>query len=263
MSTYSKAALAVLALALSCSPLLAQGDPQDSPPGQQGGPQRGGPGGGFRGFGSNGGPNGGPDRGPGGNSFYRRDDGDRFGRGDKRGFDRGGDHRGMHGFRDGQAELGLQFLNNPDIRKQVGITDEQAAKLRQQVSDFRKSEIRDRADLQIKRLDLQDLLDADKPDRAAIDSKLSEISASQLALEKSSVEFRLNMRDAITPAQREKIRQLMMNGRRGGPAPPQQSPQGRRGNQGPGGPGGAGRGPRGGAPTPGSQAPPPPPPSGN
>lgn len=171
----------------------------------------------------------------------------------------------MHGgFRGGQAEFGLRFLNNPDIRRQVGITDEQAAKIRQQVSEFRKSEIRDRADLQVKRIDLQDLMAAGKPDRTAIDSKLSEISASQLALDKSSVEFRLDMRDAITPAQREKIRQLMMNGRRGGPTPPQAGPQGRRGTQGPGGPGGAGgRGPRSGAQAPGSQAPPPPPPSGD
>ncbi len=71
---------------------------------------------------------------------------------------------------------------------------------------------------------------ADKPDRAAIDSKLSEISAAQLAQQKSSVDFRLNMRDAITPAQREKIRQLMMNrGRRGGSRNPARKADGAAG----------------------------------
>jgi len=42
----------------------------------------------------------------------------------------------------------------------------------------------------VKRVDLKDLLEADKPDRAAIDSKLQEISTARLALEKSAVHYR-------------------------------------------------------------------------
>jgi Spy/CpxP family protein refolding chaperone len=205
MGTYSKAAIAVLALALSCSPLLAQGDPQDPPPQQQGGW-----------------------------SYGRGRDG--FGRG------RGG----MRGF--GMRDFGLsRLLNDPAIRQQVGITADQAAKISQQTSDFRKAQIRDRADIQVKRIDLQDLLSADKPDRAAIDAKLQEISTTQLTLSKSAIDYQLNMREAITPAQRDKLRQLMRDrgkpgdGRSGG-GPPRPGPQG------------AGRrGPRGSAPPPNSQ----------
>ena len=47
---------------------------------------------------------------------------------------------------------------------------------------FRKTQIRNSADLQIKRMDLDDLLSADKPDRSAIDSKLQKIGAAQIAL---------------------------------------------------------------------------------
>ncbi len=145
------------------------------------------------------------------------------------------------GFGMGQREFGLSpALRDPDIRKQVGITDDQFAKMRQQESDFRKTEIRDRADLQVKRIDLRDLLSADKPDRAAIDSKLQEISAAQLALEKAAVDYRLDMRDAITPAQRDKLRQLMKDRwQRGGSGPGRPGgPQamGRRGQRGRGGP---------------------------
>jgi Spy/CpxP family protein refolding chaperone len=239
MNIHSKTVLIVLALALSCSPLLAQDDPQGPPPQQQRG--------GWRGFGPSGRPGG------------VGDDGDRGGRGGdmRRGFGRGDDGP-MGGFGMGRREFGLgRLLNDPAIRQQVGISAEQAAKIRQQESDFRKTAIRDRADVQVKRIDLQDLLAADKPDRAAIDSKLQEISVAQLALEKAAVDQRLNMRDAITPAQREKLRQLMMNRRRpggGGPSPS-------------GGPQGAGRrGPRPSGPPPaGSQARPPagPPPSTN
>ncbi len=200
MQFRSKAALAVLALALSFTPALAlaqaqaQGDPQDPPVQQQGHRD---------GFGQRGPMGNMRTMGPGG------DDGAEWGR------------MGERGFSMGQREFGLMgALRDPDVRKQVGITDEQFAKIRGQESDFRKTAIRDRADLQVKRIDLQDLLSADKPDRAAVDSKLEEISASQVALEKAAVDYRLDMRDAITPAQRDKLRELMRDRRqRGGGGP--------------------------------------------
>ena len=121
-----------------------------------------------------------------------------------------GGWRDMRGRGAGMREFGLaRLLENPDVRQQLGVTADQAAKIRQQESDFRKAEIRNRADLEIKRMDLNDLLSADKPDRAAIDGKLQEISVAQLALEKSAVDYRLTMREALTPAQHQKLEQLM------------------------------------------------------
>jgi Spy/CpxP family protein refolding chaperone len=168
--------------------------------------------------------------------------------------------RGGFGMRGDGPSLS-RLLNDPAIRQQAGISAEQAAKIRQQDSDFRRAQIRNRADLQVKQIDLQDLLAADKPDRAAIDSKLGEISAAQLVQAKSSIGYRLDMRDALTPAQRDKLRQLMTDRRRpnGGSGPGTGS--GRRGNQGSGGPGQTNRrGTRGAAGAPNLQTPPPPPP---
>jgi Spy/CpxP family protein refolding chaperone len=225
MEFRSKAALVVLALAISCTPVLAQGDPQDAPPQQQASRD------GFR------------PRGPAGPGWGR--DGSRgggrggWGRG-RNGFGRG-NRSGRGGFVDGQGRQGFglgRALSDPAIRQQVGITDEQFAKIRQQESDFRKAAIRGRADLQVKRIDLKDLLSADKPDRAAIDSKLQEISAAQLALAKSAVDYRLDLRDAITPAQRDKLRQALKDrwqqrggggpGRPGGPQAFNRRGQGQR-----------------------------------
>jgi len=134
-------------------------------------------------------------------------------------------------------------LSNPAVRQQLGVTADQAAKIRQQESDFQKTEIRNRADLEIKRMDLRDLLSADKPDRAAIDGKLQEISSAQLALEKSAVDYRLTMRDALTPAQRQKLEQLMQQRRQPQPGS----------DAGPRGPRGDGRPGRGAAPPPNAQ----------
>ncbi|MBZ5697289.1 MAG: Spy/CpxP family protein refolding chaperone [Acidobacteriia bacterium] len=159
----------------------------------------------------------------------------------------------MRGRGMGPREFGLgRLLNDPNVRQQLGITADQAAKIRQQESDFRKTEIRNRADLEIKRMDLNDLLSADKPDRSAINSKLQEVSAAQLALEKSAIDFRLTMRDVLTPAQRQKLQQMMRQRRRPIPMPMT------GGNVAPRGPLGGGRGGRGAAPPPNTsgQAPP-------
>src|ERR1035437_2611979 len=159
---------------------------------------------------------------------------------------------GRMGMRDrgmGPREFGLgQLLSDPNVRQQLGVTADQAAKIRQQESDFRKAEIRNRADLQIKRMDLDDLLSADKPDRSAINSKLQEIGAAQLALEKSAIDNRLTMRDALTPAQRQKLQQMMTQRRQPIPG----------GNAAPRGPRAGGGGGRGAAPPPNArgQAPP-------
>src|SRR5580658_277153 len=204
MGIYSKTALAVLALALSCTPLLAQDGPHEPPPAHQGARD---------GYGSRRGPMGSDDKQGG---WGHRHGG--FGRDGRRG------HR-HSGF--------ARLLNDPAIRQQVGITDEQAATIRKQEADFRKTEIRGRADLEVKRIDLKDLLAADKPDRAAINAKLQEISAAQLSLQKSAIDYRLTMRDAITPAQREKLRQLMRDrwqregrGRPGADGPGRRGPRG-------------------------------------
>ncbi|MGD1072203.1 MAG: periplasmic heavy metal sensor [Bryobacteraceae bacterium] len=161
---------------------------------------------------------------------------------------RGGGMRRQHGRGMGMRGRGMghrepelgQLLSDPNVRQQLGVTADQAAKIRQQESDFRKAEIRNNADLQVKRMDLNDLLAAEKPDRAAIDSKLQEIGAAQLAVEKSVIDNRLNMRDALTPAQRQKLQQMMAQPRQPPPAP----------NAAPRGPQGAGRGGRGAVPPP-------------
>lgn len=122
------------------------------------------------------------------------------------GWGRGG-HGRMHGWHNRDFML-ARLVNNTEFRDKLGITSDQAAKIRQQTSDFRKAEIRGRADLEVKRLELRDLLAADNPDRSAIDQKLQEISAARLAQEKSAIDYHLAMRSALTPEQHQKLQQM-------------------------------------------------------
>jgi Spy/CpxP family protein refolding chaperone len=134
--------------------------------------------------------------GPGGGRFFAR-------------FRGAGGMRGM-GF---GAGLGIssgiaRMVNNANLRQQLGITDAQAAKIRQQTTDFQVAQIRSRADLQVDQLQLRTLLTAQNPDSAAINQKLDQIGAVQLAERKQEVTYYLAMRDALTPEQRQKLQQL-------------------------------------------------------
>lgn len=157
----------------------------------------------------------------------------------------------MMGGRGGDMQLN-RVINDPNIREKIGITPEQVAKINQQQTDFQKLGIQTRATLETKHLELGQLMSADKPDRAAIDKKLSEISTAQLAQEQANVHHMLDMKSALTPEQQSKLKDLMQQARQPGPGGP-----GAPGRGGRGGPqGGPGRGGRGSRPQP------PPPPDG-
>jgi Spy/CpxP family protein refolding chaperone len=159
-----------------------------------------------------------------------------MGRGPGQGMGRG------PGIMGGGGPAGLnRIVNNPDMREKLGITTEQAAKIRQQNADFEKAGVMNRAKLQVSHMELQQLMSADKPDRAAIDKKLSEISAAQLVSEQTRVHHQLDMKTALTPDQQAKLKTLMQQRRpgMGGPNGGQQGGPGR------GGRGGRGQNPQG------------------
>ena len=102
-----------------------------------------------------------------------------------------------------------RLLKSPAMRERLGFTAEQAAKIEAQESAFAKARIQNRASLQLKRMELDELVNAEKTDRAAIDKKLRELQDAQTAAHKAMIEHRLAMREMITPEQREKMRELM------------------------------------------------------
>lgn len=124
-----------------------------------------------------------------------------------RGFRRQGMRRGMNRW-GGRDMMLARIVRNPDMRQRLGITVDQAAKIQQETLEFRKTQIQNRANVQVQRVELASLLSADQPDRAAIDKQLDEISASQLAQTKAAINFHLTMRDALTPDQKQKLQQM-------------------------------------------------------
>lgn len=213
MGVRSKFAIAILALALGCTPVLAQQGPPNQPPAPApnrapAGPGPGGPRGPMRGRGMHVW----IDRRPGrGWAGWRS----RNGSGDWGSALRMGDL--------GLGETGLngplthadRALNDPQIRQQLGISDQEATKLEQQVTDFLKTMVQDRANLDIQRIDLQSLLAAENPDNSAVDDQLQKVSAAQLTLDTAAVNFALTLKQEVTPEQRQKIREFLRERRSG------------------------------------------------
>jgi Spy/CpxP family protein refolding chaperone len=128
------------------------------------------------------------------------------------GFERGG----RHGF--GGGDHLVQMAENPRVRQYLGLTDDQVARLHKIGLEAEKSSIQTRADLELRHVELHELLRADNPDHDAIMQKLDEVNALQGKMEKQHVETMLSARGVLTPDQIKKVKEFMEHrGPEGGP----------------------------------------------
>jgi len=141
------------------------------------------------------------------------------------GADRERGMRGHFGHRGGDRMLAM--LDNDRVRTALGLSDEQANRLRQVMVEAEKSALKTRADLGVRRIELRELMRADQPDRDAGMKKVQEISDLRGQMMKQRIESLLASKAILTPEQQQKIRAFMH--RRG-----QEGFRGREGFRGPG-----------------------------
>ena len=129
--------------------------------------------------------------------------------GQRMGWQRGG-HRGFG--------RGLDRLaDNPRVRQFLGLTDDQVARLHKIGIDSEKASVQMRADMQLRHIELRELMRADNPDREAIMQKLDQINALQGKMEKARVANLLDARAVLTPDQLKKLKAFRENRGEGGP----------------------------------------------
>jgi Spy/CpxP family protein refolding chaperone len=123
------------------------------------------------------------------------------------------------------------------LQSELGLTAEQAAQMKKAWADGRKLAIRQRADLAIARIELEELMDAPVVDQKAIDAKVEAISELQAAGLKARTDQRLALRRTLSPEQREKMTKLTRQNRGARERRPDRGWRGRRpGADGPGQP---------------------------
>ena len=100
------------------------------------------------------------------------------------------------------------MAENPRVRQSLGLTDEQVARLHKIGVEAEKASVQTRADMQLRHIELRELMRADNPDHDAIMQKLDEVNALQGKMAKQRVETMLSARSVLTPEQQKKSRPL-------------------------------------------------------
>ena len=161
-----------------------------------------------------------------------------------------------------------QFWNNPNVVKQLTLTDDQRKAMDGILQDHKMKLIDLQANLQKAEVTMGPMMKADTPDQKAIEAQIDRVVMARAELEKANARFLLDIRMQLKPDQWKQLQTLRMNrmqhqdmrgddhdgrGGRGGWGQGSQRPgMDGQGNQfrGPGGPGGQFH-----RPMPGSQPP--------
>jgi Spy/CpxP family protein refolding chaperone len=90
--------------------------------------------------------------------------------------------------------------------KDLGLTDEQIAKLKSLMTDYRKTRILDKADVKLARVDVRALAHDEKADIAAIEGAVRKLEGAQAKLLLDGIKAARAASATLTPEQREKWR---------------------------------------------------------
>ena len=101
------------------------------------------------------------------------------------------------------------------IMQKLNLTDEQQTQIRKLHVDFQKKQIQNEAKIRLARLDLMQMMQADKPDRSAIEKTIRDISALQTDTKLARVDQIFAIKNVLTPEQQKMAKQLLMERRSG------------------------------------------------
>ena len=116
-----------------------------------------------------------------------------------------------------EAERLLAMLDSDRTKGVLGLTDEQATRLRQISVEAEKAAIKTKADLAVRRIELRELLRADNPDRDTVMKKVKEVSDLTGQLMQQHVQALLSAKTILTTEQQKKMREFSANHRMGRP----------------------------------------------
>ncbi len=113
---------------------------------------------------------------------------------------------GGHGYGKGMMHSGTGHLIRHLLKheKDIGLTADQVAKLKELQLGLDKARIKAEADIQIAERELKALTDDEKSDLATVEAKLKQSESQQVALRMTSIKTRRDVMAVLTPEQREK-----------------------------------------------------------
>ncbi len=126
---------------------------------------------------------------------------------------------GMHrdGFMGGRmmGPIGILLHGGGPLAEKLNLTGTQREKLRGIGDDLARKMIRSRADLQLARLDLAELLAGDNPSRTAVEERVDAVSRIETSMAKTAITARLDAREVLTADQWKQLREMRPGAGRG------------------------------------------------
>ena len=89
---------------------------------------------------------------------------------------------------------------------EIGLKDDQVAKLKEMQLALDKTRIKAEADIMISEREMRALVEDDKSDLSAIESKLKEAGTQEVALRMAAIKMRRDALALLTPEQRDKLK---------------------------------------------------------
>jgi periplasmic protein CpxP/Spy len=104
-----------------------------------------------------------------------------------------------------------QWWNNPNVVKQLTLTDDQRKAMDGIMQDHRMKLVDLQANLQKAEITLGPLMKADTPDRGAIESQIDKVVSARAELEKANARFLLDIRMQLKPDQWKQLETMHQN----------------------------------------------------
>lgn len=101
-------------------------------------------------------------------------------------------------------------INCPDpigMPEELNLTKEQVDKIKKLRSSSKKQNIPLKSDIELKDMELRDLMDAESPDKTAVAAKIKEIDALRTQIKINRMNARIDCRNVLTKEQKEKMEQ--------------------------------------------------------
>ena len=105
-------------------------------------------------------------------------------------------------------------LRAGNLAEHLDLTEEQREQIKSIRRETARKHIQQQADVRLARLDLKALMDTEQPDRKKIHTQLRKIAQLQGDMRISQVDQRLDIRQLLTPEQRQKAKKMRARGRR-------------------------------------------------
>ena len=101
-----------------------------------------------------------------------------------------------------------KWWKDSDVVKQINLTDSQAQQIEQGFYDHRLRIIDLLGESEKQEVKLQQLMDAEQPDEAQINSQVEQVVTARAALEKEHAAMMLNVRRVLSPEQWKKLQNI-------------------------------------------------------